>query len=655
MLLKRKYRPEIDGLRAVAVLPVMIFHAGFGIFTGGYVGVDVFFVISGFLITGIIAGEIENGNYSFSKFYERRARRIFPALFLVLGCSAVVSWWLLVPSDMTAFAKSLISVVVFSSNILFWSESNYFDISSELKPLLHTWSLAIEEQFYILFPVLLLGCAKLFTLKRRHITLVVVCIIFLISLGLAHWAAFNKPTANYYLLPTRAWELMAGSIVALSFRWPSVIERLEKTPSGIRQVGGLLGLVLILFSVIWFDDNTPFPSLYAMLPVLGTVLVILFAIPGTYCYSALSSKILVGVGLVSYSAYLWHQPVYAFARHQPYWEHSHVLMGFALITSLSLSYLSWKYVECPFRDRSRISNARIWYFSLSASVLIISVGVIGIRTNGIEQRFAFPDAIGGVENFALPRVDNGWCFYSVDSISGLEVGAEGQKCTLGLRSKTLRNALLFGDSHAGHYEPFWDIVGKELGVQVHTLTTNWCYPSLTENFTWHSDTPAYAQCLKNRQYLLEHLSDYDFIILAGNWGQIESQGKLLEVTEVIRKIVDNDISVLVMDTPVQLDRNSVLRNIYTGHRVRVLESDVHTRKSFQNLQSDLIGFEKVFFVTRELLYDTEEARGPSLYTEDDLSYSLDGNHMSIYGSRKLAERFVALGNTKKLKEFLESN
>ena len=210
-----KYRAEIDGLRALAVLPVILFHAGFEWFSGGFVGVDVFFVISGYLITTIIISEMAEGKFSIANFYERRARRILPALFFVMAVSIPFAWLWLTPTDLANFGQSLVAVSTFSSNILFWLESGYFDTSAELKPLLHTWSLAVEEQYYILFPIFLMLTWRL-GIKR---ILILLSIIFLISLGVAQYGAYHFPTATFFLLPTRGWELLVGVFAAFYLKY----------------------------------------------------------------------------------------------------------------------------------------------------------------------------------------------------------------------------------------------------------------------------------------------------------------------------------------------------------------------------------------------------------------------------------------------------
>jgi peptidoglycan/LPS O-acetylase OafA/YrhL len=259
-----KYRAEIDGLRALAVVPVILFHAGFELFSGGFVGVDVFFVISGYLITTILIEDIENKRFSIVSFYERRARRILPALFFVMLVCIPFAWLWMLPSQMKDFSQSLVAVSLFASNILFWRESGYFDVSTEEKPLLHTWSLAVEEQYYVLFPIFLLLAWRFG--KNRVFWMIVA--MAAISLLLSEWGWRNKPESNFYLAPTRAWEILAGSIAAFMVQWKEVRKN---------NALAILGLAAIVFSIFFYNEATPFPSVYALVPVLGVFLIILYA------------------------------------------------------------------------------------------------------------------------------------------------------------------------------------------------------------------------------------------------------------------------------------------------------------------------------------------------------------------------------------------
>ena len=369
-----KYRAEIDGLRALAVIPVILFHAGFELFSGGFVGVDVFFVISGYLITTILIEDIENKRFSIVNFYERRARRILPALFFVMLVCIPFAWMWMLPNQMKDFSQSLVAVSLFASNILFWRESGYFAAAAEEKPLLHTWSLAVEEQYYVLFPIFLILAWRFG--KNRVFWMIVV--MAAISLLLSEWGWRNRATANFYLAPTRAWELFAGSIAAFIVLKQGVQKN---------NLLALIGLAAIIFSIFFYDETTPFPSVYALVPVLGVVLLVLYADKETLTAKLLSTKGFVGIGLISYSAYLWHQPLMAFARVRLQQEHSFVLMGILSIASLILGFLSWKYIEMPFRNREKIGKRFVFGVAISGIILFVSIGQIGIHKEGFRERF----------------------------------------------------------------------------------------------------------------------------------------------------------------------------------------------------------------------------------------------------------------------------
>lgn len=361
-----KYRAEIDGLRAIAVVPVILFHAGVEQFAGGFVGVDIFFVISGYLITTIIISDIDQGKFSLAKFYERRARRILPALFFVVGVCIPFAWLLLTPNYMKDFLQSLVSVATFSSNILFWQESGYFDPSSELKPLLHTWSLAVEEQYYIIFPLILIASWK-FGWKATLATLVS---LFVVSLLVAHWAASNKPEAAFFLLPTRGWELLLGAFCAF-YLWKFSNNSLP----AFNQCGSLIGITLIMASIFLFDASTPMPGLYALVPTLGAVLVILCANENSIVKEVLSNRAFVFVGLISYSAYLWHQPLFAFARHNSAGDIGKIAFLLLVFLTFALAYLSWRYIETPFRSGLTVQPKMLFSVSAASIFALVSIGV----------------------------------------------------------------------------------------------------------------------------------------------------------------------------------------------------------------------------------------------------------------------------------------
>jgi peptidoglycan/LPS O-acetylase OafA/YrhL len=377
-----KYRPEIDGLRAIAVIPVILFHAGFSYFKGGFVGVDVFFVISGYLITTIILSEMEQGTFSLVRFYERRARRILPALFLVMLVCLPFAWWWLLPGEAKDFSQSLVAVSVYVSNILFWRRSGYWDAANEVKPLLHTWSLAVEEQYYVLFPLFLMLIWRF----RKRWLLGALFVTAIISLFMAQWGVYSHPEAAFYLLPARAWELAIGAIISFASLYHQRVIRILLSNQIVNEVLALLGLLMIGYAIYAFDENIPFPGFSALLPTVGTGLIVLFSSPQTLVGRLLGNKVLVGIGLISYSAYLWHQPLFAFARHRSLTGPSVWLICTLVALTFLLAYLSWRYVEQPFRRKEVVSRKAIFSFAGFGSVFFILIGLIGHVTGGFDQR-----------------------------------------------------------------------------------------------------------------------------------------------------------------------------------------------------------------------------------------------------------------------------
>jgi peptidoglycan/LPS O-acetylase OafA/YrhL len=406
-----EYRSEIDGLRAIAVLPVILFHAGFSLFSGGFVGVDVFFVISGYLITVLLIDDIENGKFSLIDFYERRARRILPALLVVIVICIPFAWYLMAPDQMRGFTQSIVAVSFFASNILFWRQTGYFDIASEEKPLLHTWSLAVEEQYYLFFPLLLIVIWR-FGAKKVFIILFT---LSLISLGLSEWGWRREPSANFFLAPSRMWELFVGSLTAIIIYKKGVMRS---------DFLSTIGVISILTSIFLYDESTPFPSLYTVLPVSGVVLIILFTRDDSYVRRVLSLRPLVALGLISYSAYLWHQPVFAFARIHEVSEPSSMYMAVLVVITLLIATLSLIYVESPFRKKCLMGSQKALFGgAIIAFSMLISIGLAGHL--GI-----FKSKIGSIYDSEYGGQGSPW------------VDTEGVDTA---------HFLLYGDSHAKQY------------------------------------------------------------------------------------------------------------------------------------------------------------------------------------------------------------
>ncbi|MET3854437.1 peptidoglycan/LPS O-acetylase OafA/YrhL [Rhizobium sp. OAE497] len=390
-----KYRAEIDGLRAIAVVPVILYHAGMANIRGGFAGVDVFFVISGFLITSIIMDEVSKGSFTFLSFYERRARRIAPALLVVCAACLPFAWLWMLPKELNDFGKSLYHVCLSISNFLFWQETRYFGGAGDLKPLLHTWSLAVEEQFYLLFPVLLVLSRGAWSKALRWVVFLSV-VSFLLTQIIPRFSA----SMNFYLLPSRFWELGAGAAVALVVNDGRAIQH--------RYAGVIatLGLIAICFSYFMVSETAIYPGLQTLPVVCGTVAVIAFASQRNFAGRLLGSPPLVVIGLGSYSLYLWHQPIFAFARIRSFgnlssWDYAG-LIGLCG----ALAFVTYRYVEQPFRRRSFLSRRTAFAAFGAVGTAFISVGLIADKTEGLESHFE-QITQANAESFGLDHDCNG--------------------------------------------------------------------------------------------------------------------------------------------------------------------------------------------------------------------------------------------------------
>lgn len=391
-----QYRPEIDGLRTVAVLAVIIYHAEFmfgaqHVLKGGFLGVDIFFVISGFLITSLIVGEYQTtGRFSFMNFYERRARRLLPVLLAVILVSIPVAQKYLYPSQLIDYAKSLLASLGFGSNI-YWDMNlqEYGAESGLLKPFLHTWSLAVEEQYYIFFPVLLLLIYR----WCRSKAVLILTLGFTLSLLLAEWMSPRYTSFSFYMLPTRFWELLAGGLLA-----KKLASSAEKPGSALSQAMPTLGFLLICYSIVFTEFNSDHPGLVTLIPVVGTVLIIWFATPGNGVTKLLSSRLFVWIGLISYSLYLWHYPIFAFARVKDGAPSEYDKLEWIALTFL-LSIVSFFMVERPFRNRERVSGTLLVSTLLCASLIVIGFSLHVLYQGGTRERFEDLIALYGQNEF----------------------------------------------------------------------------------------------------------------------------------------------------------------------------------------------------------------------------------------------------------------
>jgi peptidoglycan/LPS O-acetylase OafA/YrhL len=378
--LKTKYRPEIDGLRAIAITAVIFYHAQITIFDyklikGGFIGVDIFFVISGYLITSIILKElISTGTFSFKNFYKRRIRRIFPTLLFVMFIFMPIAWICLLPSSFIDFSKSILYSLGFNSNYYFYySGQQYGNENGLLKPFLHTWSLSIEEQYYLLFPIILF---IIFKYLRKYL-LIILILFFIISLLLSDWLSKNSSSLNFYFLPTRAWELLAGSILAY---FEIRLGRRSKNKI-YNSVMPTTGIILIGYSIIFFNQETYHPSFYTLPPIVGVCLIIWSSDKNTIVTKILSSKLFVGIGLISYSLYLWHYPILSFARITEFVETNNekkIILGLIII---SFSIISYFLIEKTARYK-KIKFKLIFFLLVGLSLFLIILKYVIIYKKG---------------------------------------------------------------------------------------------------------------------------------------------------------------------------------------------------------------------------------------------------------------------------------
>lgn len=441
------YRPDIDGLRAVAVLAVVFYHYGIGPLAGGFVGVDIFFVISGFLITGIVQKEIEQGRFTFAGFYQRRVRRLFPALFVVLLATLLAGLVILLPTDLALLGRTMVATVLFASNLFFWRNSGYFDGSSDNNPLLHTWSLAVEEQFYIVFPVFLL-------LVHRYIRGLRTLVLWLGTVGsflLCVWMQHDRPDATFYLSPFRAWELSLGALLAVG-ALPLASRRWQ------RECLAALGAVLIGYAVLFIQPNEQFPGWRAALPVLGAAMIIQAGIAGdSLVKRMLSTGPMVFVGLISYSLYLWHWPLQVFANFLDQFHGLGQMRWLLFVLAMLLASASYYLVEKPFRHPRRTQNRKALFMVAGAlSCVLLAAGMAMVQSNGLPARL--PAQVVALDRERTPEIPFVDCMDREIADAGFQnlcrFGATGVQPTV----------LFWGDSHSLAWAPAIDDVLAKRGM-----------------------------------------------------------------------------------------------------------------------------------------------------------------------------------------------
>lgn len=620
------YRPELDGLRAVAVVSVFLCHLGMTPFSGGYVGVDVFFVLSGFLITQIIAADLRAGRFSLANFYERRIRRIVPALVFVCAFSTVAAVAVLLPNELKAYATSLLAAALSVSNVWFSSMTGYFDPAAATQPLLHTWSLGVEEQFYVAFPLLL---ALAYRLGQKGVSLFV-CGAFVISLAMSIALTPDNNRSAYFLIHTRAWELLLGSVIALGLI-PAPVRTWQ------RESASTIGLLAIAVAVVCFGEKTPFPGYAALLPCLGAVLII-WAGGTTLVARGLSYAPIVFVGLISYSLYLWHWPLIVFAKLllvQPFTPFQQLTL-IAVATALSIP--TWRFVETPFRRRSGAMSSRKAVFAgggLSLGALAIAAAML-VGVQGMPNRFPSEIlSIAAAAQDASPR--RGACHFD-----GTLAGDFDKSCVLG--APVAPATIVYGDSHGAELAAALGALAEFRNESVRELTASSCPPSI--GFAH----PGRPECAAYNAKTLKHLVALPptTIVIATNavaWTHEYSAEFLRGLEQALHALSSAGHRVIVfgqvpphpnqLPVPATLARQAMLG---TKPETYAFRPDMN---ALRKLDATLAGLASAAGATYISLL-------PALCNENECKAAIDGavlyfddNHLTVAGEKLIAAKLLA--------------
>lgn len=625
-----QFRLDINGIRAFAVAAVLLYHFNVPGFSGGFVGVDIFFVLSGYLMTGIVFSSMDKGCFSLTAFYLARAKRIIPALLALCLLVMIFGTFFLLPDDLAELRQHITSSILFYSNIFYWQEVNYFAAAANEKWLLHTWSLSVEWQFYLLFPLAILLLRRFFA---SSVIKWILLLATLCSFALSVWASHKMPVAAFYLLPTRAWEMLVGGLVyftiPFSGRLATVAER--------------AGLLIIIACIAGFNHSMVWPGYLAVVPVIGTLLVLLGNQQNSF-FTA--NPIAQFLGKVSYSLYLWHWPVvvcfyYIGFMKQPIW----VALGISL--SIVLGLLSYWLVEEPIRKWRLKKEAHHFIYPLGLSVALL----LGINfLSGSYINSTLPSEIEYyLDNNKFTSIEEGFCFYDLNFSSKAPrvPSTEGLKCKLSQainekhKNTVGKKVLLFGDSYAAHYEPLFQLIGRDQHIDITSITTNWCYPGLGNLFpAGGRGTAPHKQCNINRTYLKNNADQFDIVVLGGDWGSLAETEMFTDALELVDYLSSRVGKVIILPSPTRFEFNvarawpTAVKNgypinldNYVGPRDKVV-AQAHNK--FRELEHR---FKNVLFIERDTLFN------PNHLSDEGVPYSYDGGHINTAGAKSLFTNF----------------
>ena len=644
---KFSYQKHIDGLRAFAVLSVILYHLSPRFLSGGFLGVDIFFVISGYLITGIILKKAHTGDFVFTEFYKRRIKRILPLYFLVLSVTTLVAWQLLLPTDLIEYSKSVLSTLAFVSNFFFFLRGGYFAPEAAALPLLHTWSLSVEEQYYLCWPVLILLLARL----GGRLRMFLMSFGILLGAGIAEFTVRQNPDLAFYSIHTRFFELMAGAILAqLRFDgWEPATK--------LRPKLAWFGIALLLGSVVFFSDDSRLPGILTFIPVFGTCFLILSGGKQSRVGRALASRPMVYVGLISYSLYLWHWPVFSFMRYLRVEESAAVILG-AGILIWGLSHVSSRLVENPVRRSSLGFSKSLVQLYVVPLLIFAPLAIHILRAGGLPDRL--PKSVAVFEQDMNRARSEHWdtCTrrnrnFHLDS-----------SCIINGNARPQPDVVLWGDSHANHLVPFIEQVAITTGHSVRYFIAPGC-PPLSGALRLFKSYRNW--CVRQNEKVITHIQEMDYltVVIAANWYKYQHGDGLVGIPgsmdktsvnsqRVIAETLEKDISelmragreILLMEPVPVYETNPSeceIKNAFHSARFtadcRISRDEYHRQLSFirhlfGQLQSRwknlrVISVEEFFC---KGLWCNGTIEGAPLYH--------DSNHLTETGSRMLGEWYV---------------
>lgn len=623
-MLKLNYRPEVDGLRALAIIAVIFYHFQIfyfnnKIFQGGYLGVDIFFIISGYLITLLILKEQkETKKFSIINFYKRRVRRIIPALLVMILFTCIIGWLFLLPYQLIDFLNSIISSIGFSSNFYFhYTGERYFNENGLYKLLLHTWSLSVEEQFYFIFPFTLVLVFRYFNSKLLNC----LCFSFFVSLLYAQFASKYHPSFNFYMLPSRSFEFLAGSILAYYNTYPN------KTYKNLlnykyKNIYPCLGFLTILCSIFLFSKNTHHPSFYTLIPVMGTCLIILFSNRDEIIFKILSSKLLVNIGLISYSLYLWHYPILVLDKLTQFSNDSIIKKILLIIIIFFISYISYNFVEKKFRDYDFKFNNLI---KISIIIIICLVSFSLYSRSNFIINYKFEEKIKNYNE--IFNTQNKWEKCKLSNINNEKF------CKIG---KSKSNIYLIGDSHVIP-------LARDLGEKL--KKNNFSLQLMYEPGFFYKRN--FIKNLKNDNKInksYNHLKKVkNSIFIFGGYYQRESSENLkllLSVYQQDFKIFKKNNNKIIFIYPVPIIKNEKLSyyNYKYKKNYRIFENIEEIRlvnKYAIEFINSLEGISRVF--PEEILCDNKKCY---LLDEKMNIFMSDDNHLAYFGAKKVNELII---------------